>query len=54
MVRIFPNREAALRLVTAMCIEQSEEWVSGMRYLDIEKLRGWQPGRRGERELALA
>ncbi len=25
VVRIFPNREACLRLITAMCIEQSEE-----------------------------
>ena len=38
VVRIFPNREACLRLVTAMCIEQSEEWLSGPRYLDMEKL----------------
>jgi transposase-like protein len=35
VVRIFPNPEACLRLVTALCIEQSEEWVSGRRYLDM-------------------
>lgn len=35
VVRIFPNRAAFLRLVTALCLEQSEEWVSGRRYLDI-------------------
>jgi putative transposase len=35
VVRIFPNTEACLRLVTALCIEQSEEWVSGRRYLDV-------------------
>lgn len=39
VVRIFPNREACLRLVTALCVEQSEEWVTGRRYLDIEELR---------------
>ena len=33
VVRIFPNREALLRLVTALAMEQSEEWVSGRRYL---------------------
>ncbi len=38
VVRIFPNPEACLRLVTALCIEQSEEWVSGRRYLDIGDL----------------
>jgi putative transposase len=39
MVRIFPNREACLRLVTALAIEQSEEWLTGRRYLDMEELR---------------
>ncbi len=39
MVRIFPNREAScLRLVTALCVEQSEEWVTGRRYLDMGDL----------------
>ena len=38
VVRIFPNREACLRLVTAMCVEQSEEWLSGRRYLDMSHL----------------
>ena len=39
MVRIFPNREACLRLVSALAVEQSEEWVTGRRYLDMEELR---------------
>jgi putative transposase len=38
VVRIFPNREACLRLVTALCIEQSEEWLAGRVYLDMRKL----------------
>ena len=37
-MRIFPNREACLRLVTALCVEQSEEWLSGKRYLDMSHL----------------
>ncbi len=40
VVRIFPNRAACLRLVTALCVEQSEEWVSGRRYLDLAELGG--------------
>ncbi len=36
VVRIFPNREALKRLVTALALEQSEEWVSGRRYLDMD------------------
>ena len=38
VVRIFPNREACLRLVTALAVEQSEEWVTGRRYLNMEEL----------------
>jgi transposase-like protein len=37
-VRIFPNREACLRLV-ALAVEQSEEWVTGRRYLDMRELK---------------
>jgi putative transposase len=39
VVRIFPNRESCLRLVTALVVEVSEEWVTGRRYLDMEELR---------------
>ena len=35
VVRIFPNREACLRLVSALAMEQSDEWISGRRYLDV-------------------
>ena len=39
VVRIFPNREACLRLVTALAVEQSEEvWLTGRRYLDMREL----------------
>jgi putative transposase len=40
VVRIFPNRAACLRLITALCVEQSDEWVSGHRYLDLAELGG--------------
>jgi putative transposase len=43
VVRIFPNRAALLRLVTALAMEQSEEWVSGRRYLDMELLEEVPP-----------
>ena len=39
VVRIFPNRQSCLRLVTALAVEMSEEWVTGRRYLDMEELR---------------
>lgn len=38
VVRIFPNRAAWLRLVTALVMEQSDEWISGRRYLDVSLL----------------
>jgi len=36
VVRIFPNRDAVKRLVTALAMEQSEEWVSGRCYLNMD------------------
>jgi putative transposase len=38
VVRIFPNRGACLRLVSALAIEQSEEWLTGRHYLDMREL----------------
>lgn len=34
VVRIFPNRDAALRLVSALLMETDEEWTTGRRYLN--------------------
>ncbi len=51
VVRVWPNREACLRMATALCAEQSDEWVSGNRYLDMEQLWQWEtekPRRRQE------
>lgn len=43
VVRIFPNPASLLRLVTALAREQSEEWVSGRRYLDMTALQDAPP-----------
>jgi transposase-like protein len=43
VVRIFPNRMSCLRLCTALSMEQSEEWITGHRYLDMEVLEEEQP-----------
>jgi putative transposase len=45
VVRIFPNRDACLRLATALCAEQSDDWVTGKQYLDISEFRQWQRDR---------
>ena len=39
VVRIFPNRFSCLRLMTALSMEQSEEWLTGHRYLDMKVLQ---------------
>jgi hypothetical protein len=35
VVHIFPNADACLGPVTALCVEQSEEWVSQRRYVNM-------------------
>ena len=54
VVRIFPNREACLRLVTALAVEQSEEWVTGRRYLDMEQLKERRSEERSREEVIIA
>lgn len=48
VIRIFPNPEAAVRLISALAIEQTEEWITGRCYLNMEELieaeGGRQPG----------
>ena len=38
VVRIFPNRASCLRLISALAMEQSEEWITGRRYLRMDSL----------------
>ena len=52
VVRIFPNRAAVERLVTALAMEQSEEWVSGRRYLNMDPF--WEDRRRPVAPAAVA
>lgn len=54
VVRIFPNRESCLRLITALAMETSEEWITGKRYLDMEKLTEGSEVRRESQECELA
>jgi putative transposase len=39
VVRIFPNRDACLRLVRALAVETHENWVEAHRYLNMNDLR---------------
>jgi putative transposase len=38
VVRIFSNERSCPRLLTALAVEQSEGWITGRRYLDMEEL----------------
>jgi putative transposase len=50
VVRIFPNEKSCLRLVTALAVEQSEEWITGRRYLDMGEFEGYCPEEKREVE----
>jgi transposase-like protein len=53
VVRIFPNRTSYLRLVSALAVEQSEEWLTGRRYPDMRKLEQPWHQERETKEVAL-
>lgn len=38
VIRIFPNDPSCIRLIGALAMEQSEEWITGRRYLDMSLL----------------
>lgn len=45
VIRIFPNIESCARLFATMCIEQSEQWQIGCKYLDMSLINnGTQEG----------
>lgn len=41
VVGIFPNEEAALRLLGAVLMEIDEAWATGQRYLDMAEYLAW-------------
>jgi putative transposase len=53
VVRIFPNKESCLRLVTALAVEQSEEWITGRRYLELRELKEQCHAQRESEEVML-
>jgi putative transposase len=50
VIRIFPNRESAIRLLGALLLEQHAHWTTGHRYLDMTGYWQW----RQEQHLTLA
>jgi len=41
VIRIFPNRASALRLLGAVLMEQHEQWSTGRTHLDMTKYHQW-------------
>lgn len=42
VIRIFPNRESAIRLLGALLMEQDEQWSTGKRYFDMTAYWQWR------------
>ncbi|AGT33891.1 transposase (plasmid) [Geobacillus genomosp. 3] len=42
VIRIFPNRESAMRLIGALLMEIDEKWASGRKYLDMAEFLEWR------------
>jgi len=51
VIRIFPNRESAIRLLGAVLMERHEQWTTGHRYLDMASYWQW---RRAQEEASSA
>ncbi len=42
VIRIFPNRASAIRLLGAFLLEQHEQWTTGHQYLDMTAYWQWR------------
>lgn len=42
VIRIFPNRESALRLLGALLMEIDEKWTNSKKYLDMTEYLEWR------------
>jgi hypothetical protein len=51
IIRIFPTREFALRLLGALLLEHDEAWTTGHRYFDMRLYWQWRAS--PEQEVAL-
>ncbi|WP_188818201.1 transposase, partial [Calditerricola satsumensis] len=48
VIRIFPNRNSALRLLGALLMEIDEKWASGKKYLDMTEYLEWRSTQEAE------
>ena len=45
VIRIFPNKDSAWRMVGALLAEKHEEWSTGRRYLTMDAFYEWREER---------
>lgn len=50
VIRIFPNREAVVRMIGALLIEMEEHWGTSRRYMDMDSYHQWCKNRTSMRE----
>ncbi|MBT9282739.1 MAG: transposase [Hydrogenibacillus schlegelii] len=50
VIRIFPNRESAIRLLGAFLMEIDEEWTTGRKYLNMDEDEAWKKAQQAWRE----
>ena len=51
VIRIFPNDEAALRLISALLADRNEAW-QGRHYLDMDEFMEWAAAKKMQNEIA--
>ena len=51
VARLFPNEAALLRLVSAIEMEISEDWIAGKRYLNMEAENEIDPANSKEKRI---
>ncbi|CCQ94343.1 hypothetical protein CULT_1810007 [[Clostridium] ultunense Esp] len=42
VIRIYPNRDSAIRLIGALLMEMDEKWQTGHRYFDMAEYYAWR------------
>ena len=42
MIRIFPNEDSTYRLIGALLADQHDEWISGVRYFEMNDYWDWK------------
>ncbi|PTQ55060.1 MAG: DNA polymerase IV [Candidatus Carbobacillus altaicus] len=50
VMRIFPSRESAIRLLGAFLMEIDEKWTTGRKYLTMDEYEAWKKPQQASRK----